>query len=269
MDILKFKQKYKNQEGVTLLLAIIVLSSVMAISFSLSTIMFIEVRTSGDLLKTEGALYAAGGVGEEAFFNIKRKTCLPSGEDCVYTTVFGNNVKLTGSPVTTTTSTPIVQDKVAPNSSFGSSGQKVYEFCNINNQLSSGCGYGKVEITYIDTGSSNAIWAYLCEFDPNADFGGSVPCSDMGNSSYWKNPGGTQLTKYNNFLSLNLNTTRQQILFITNPNTSGSDIYFQVKTYDTDNQTPKGLPYVGKSAVDINAVNSSVGRRIRVIVPTE
>jgi len=268
MSLLNSKHNFRNEQGVTLLLAIIILSSVMAISFSLATIMFIEVRTSGDLLKTEGALYAAGGVGEEAFFNIKRETCPQSGEGCPYTTNFSNNVKLLGNPVTSSTSTPIIQDKVVVNSPFGSSSQKTYDFCNISTQVGSGCGYGKVEITYLDTGSNNPIMVYLCEFDPDADYQGEVPCSNLDTSlGYWQNPGGTQLTENSNFLSLNLNTARQQVLIITNPSTSGDNVYFQIKTYDTDMVTPKGLPYVGKSAVDINAINSSVGRKIRVIVP--
>ncbi len=251
-----------------MLLAILVLSSILAISFSLATILFIEVRTSGDLLKTEGALYAAGGVGEEAFFNIKRQTCPQSGSGCSYSTSFANNVKLSGEPVTTTTSTPIFQDKININSPFGSSGQKVYDFCNVDTAVSSGCGYGKIEITYLDTGSNNYIWAYLCDFDPNADYGGEAPCSSTSNSSYWQNPGGTPLSKNSPTLTFNaLNSARQQVLIITNPSTSGSAVFFQIKTYDTDGVTPKGLPYVGKSAVDVTTINSSVGRKIRVVVP--
>ncbi|MCL5774788.1 MAG: hypothetical protein M1333_01085, partial [Patescibacteria group bacterium] len=54
-----------RQSGVTLLLAILVLSAIMAISFSLATIIFIEVRTSGDLVRTEGAIFGADAVSEQ------------------------------------------------------------------------------------------------------------------------------------------------------------------------------------------------------------
>ncbi len=245
-----------------MLLAIVILSSVMAISFSLATILFIEVRTSGDLLKTEGALYAAGGVGEEAFFNIKRQ--VPYG---TYTTNFSNNVKLSGSPVVSHTSTPIVLGKVAANSTLGSSGQKIYDFCSIS-ASSGGCGYGKVDITYLDTGGSGSIKVYLCEFNPSADFSGSDPCSISPMvSSYWK-VNGVILNKDDSTRSYTFtDAAKQQVLYITNYS-STADAYFQIKTYqDIAGLIPKGLPYVGKTAVDVATVNTSVGRKIRVIVP--
>lgn len=254
-----------------MLLAIIILSSVMAISFSLATILFIEVRTSGDLLKTEGALYAANGVGEEAFFNIKRQTCPQDGSGCSYSTSFSNNVKLSGAPVTTSTSTPIVLDKVLAYSIFGSSGQKVYDFCNVNTPVGSGCGYGKVDVTYLDTSASGSIKVFLCEFDPSANFGGEAPCSILSTTKgYWRDSNGTVLNKDSATVSYVFsNALKQQVLYITNYN-STTDAYFQIKTFkDTAGTVPWGLPYIGKTAVDVNAVNTSVGRKIRVVVPNE
>src|SRR6185295_13635472 len=90
-----------NQEGVTLLLAILILASVLAISFSLTTILFVEIRSSNDLIKTEGALYGATGVGEEAFFNLARQVPNPG-----YITAFNNNVTLTGPPTVSSASNP-------------------------------------------------------------------------------------------------------------------------------------------------------------------
>ncbi len=246
-------------------MAIVILSSVMAISFSLTTILFIEVRTSGDLLKTEGVLYAAGGVGEEAFFNIKRQVATST---YAYTTKFSNNARISGTPVSTTYSTPLVQDKVLRNSILGSSGQKIYDFCNIKTGVA-GCGYGKVDITFLDTGGNGSIKVYLCEFDPSSNFNGNDPCSvSPMNYIYWRDVNGVVLNKDASTLSYTfLNSAKQQILYITNPGTS-ADSYFQIKTYeDTDGLIPKGLPYVGKTAVDVNAVNNTVGRKIRVIVP--
>lgn len=265
MKKFNLKFKYHSQRGVTLLLAIVILSSVMAISFSLATILFIEVRTSGDLLKTEGALYAAGGVGEEAFFNIKRQV---PADTYNYTTNFSNNVKLSGAPVTTTNSTPIVQDKVLRNSYFGSVGQKIYDFCNTD-VSAGGCGYGKVDVTFLDTGGNGSIRVYLCEFDPNTNYGGEAPCSNLSTTKgYWRNATGDVLDKNNSLQSYTfLNSAKQQVLYVTNTNTS-VDAYFQIKTYqDTAGNIPKGLPYVGKTAVEVNAVNTSVGRKIRVVVP--
>ncbi|MFA5991428.1 MAG: hypothetical protein WC794_04245 [Candidatus Doudnabacteria bacterium] len=266
MNKLNYKSKYSRQQGVTLLLAIVILSAIMAISFSLATILFIEVRTSGDLLKTEGALYAAGGVGEEAFFNIKRQVATST---YAYTTKFSNNVKLSGEPVTTTNSTPIIQDKVLRNTNLGYPGQKVYDFCNTN-VGASGCGYGRVDVTFLDTGGNGSIKVFLCEFDPSENFYGQDPCSvSPMNSSYWRSVTGDILNKDTATQTYTFPySTKQQILYVTNPSTS-VDAYFQIKTYeDTNGTVPKGLPYVGKTAVEVNAVNTSVGRKIRVIVPS-
>lgn len=62
----------ENQAGVTLMLAILILSALTAIAFSLATIVFIEIKSSGDALRTEPAMYATIGVTEEALFQYKR-----------------------------------------------------------------------------------------------------------------------------------------------------------------------------------------------------
>ncbi len=61
-----------RQAGVTLLLAILVMSAVTAIAFSVATIVLVEIRASGDVLRTEPALYTVQGVTEQAFYSFKR-----------------------------------------------------------------------------------------------------------------------------------------------------------------------------------------------------
>ena len=85
---------YSNsQSGVALMLSVLVLAAITAIAFSLATIVFIELRSSRDVLRSEPALYATLGVTEEALFQYKRfvpsdmmdvTTCFPSksGEVC-------------------------------------------------------------------------------------------------------------------------------------------------------------------------------------------
>jgi hypothetical protein len=62
----------EKQAGVTLMLAILILSALTAVAFSLATIVFIEIKSSGDALRTEPAMYATIGVTEEALFQYKR-----------------------------------------------------------------------------------------------------------------------------------------------------------------------------------------------------
>ena len=90
-----------------MLLSILVLSAILAISFSLSTILFVEVRNSGDLLRTEGALYGSQSATEEALFNIKREP--PSFS---YSSQEGKVSINTSAP--TYTDNPIIQVQVPP-----------------------------------------------------------------------------------------------------------------------------------------------------------
>jgi hypothetical protein len=64
--------KAPRQDGVALMLSVLVLAAITAIAFSLSTIVFIELRASRDVLRSEPALYATLGVTEEALFKYKR-----------------------------------------------------------------------------------------------------------------------------------------------------------------------------------------------------
>lgn len=61
-----------NQAGVSLLLAVLILAAVTAVAFSVATIIFIEIRSSGDSLRSEPNLYATLGLTEEALFQYKR-----------------------------------------------------------------------------------------------------------------------------------------------------------------------------------------------------
>jgi len=70
--ITKFFPQNKKQNGVTLLLAILILAAITAIAFSVAAIILVEIRSSGDVTRTEPALYAAQAVTEEAFFKYAR-----------------------------------------------------------------------------------------------------------------------------------------------------------------------------------------------------
>lgn len=61
-----------KQAGISLLLSVLILAAITAVTFSLVTIVLVEIRASGDVLRTEPALYAALGVSEEAMFEYKR-----------------------------------------------------------------------------------------------------------------------------------------------------------------------------------------------------
>jgi hypothetical protein len=61
-----------DQRGVTLLLAILILSAITAIVFSMAAIALNEVKTSADLAKTEPVIKAAEGSAEDSLFKMIR-----------------------------------------------------------------------------------------------------------------------------------------------------------------------------------------------------
>jgi hypothetical protein len=262
----KRNKNIKQQAGVTLLLAILVLSSILAISFSLATITFIEVRSSNDLLKSEGSLFGASSIAEEAIFSIKRQVPIcPTGyPNCItFPTQLANSVSFPVQPIYSSTTSPVVQVKVPKNTTFDNTKVK-YDFCG-SVATTAGCGYGRVQIVFNDVGNGGSVYAYLCEFDPNGNYD-SAPCTDIGNTSYFSTH--AQLSAVtNNSVVWDLNTSRQQQLILYNPSTN-ADAYVSVTTYDTDKTTLKGLPYVGETAVEINAANGQLSRKVRVVVPS-
>ncbi len=269
-----------RQAGVTLLLALLVLSAILSIAFSITTILFIEVRSSNDLIKTEPAIYGANAIGEEAIFNIKRHTC--DAGNCAYTTQFNNKV-IASAPVKTSTTTPIFQDRIPAGGSFNTANTYVFYNAIAGTSSTTGSSYGKVSISYLDTGNlgGNNLIIYLCEFNPSlpVDPTGqtvfsyhSVACSDPADSSHLQAPGNLPYwiqTAYSltptASVNFNLDPAKQQTLLLYNPNSV--NIYVKIQTFDADGVTPKGLPYVGQTAVDINVSNAAVGRKVRVTVP--
>ncbi len=275
-----------------MLLAILILASILAITFSLTTILFIEVKNAADLQRTEGAIYGATGVGEQALFNLSRQAC--PNNDC-YTAQFNNSVTLVGPPTLVASSTPIIFDKIPPNSSFTTTTKK-YDFCGVNSS-SAGCGYGKITLNYssANTDTADRLYAYMCEWDQNLFVISSTddqlygttntystpPCSATSTPAsssqcYWLVPGIANSCQSggavylsgstNNSVTWRLNSNKQQQLILENRSSTHS-LYFSLSTFAGDETTPLGLPYVGRTGITVNTISGSVGRKIQVTVP--
>jgi hypothetical protein len=274
--IKKMQKVVRNQQaGVTLLLAILLLSSILSISFSLATVLFIEVRTSADLIRTDSAYYGASGIAEQSLYNLRRHVPSPS-----YQSSFFNNSSLNGQPIVTSTTTPTFQDVVLANSTFAGT-TNIYSFCEAT-AGSTGCGYGKLVLTYLPTGNTDPLVAYLCQFNPNANYV-SLPCTDQNNNYYWistntingtpdagaPNSHGILVyptTNVNQRTWNIIDSTKQQELILYT--TSNNPIYVSIQTFsDQAGTVPKGLPLSGKSSVNINVINGATGRKLQVIVP--
>jgi Tfp pilus assembly protein PilX len=257
-----------SQSGVTLLLAILILSAIMAISFSIATILFIEIRTSSDLLRTEPALYAAEAVTEEALFKFKRElpTCPTRAPNCftAYPTSIGNvRLDQPSVPTESSTSNPIFQIKVSKTSNSFTNTSYRYPLFDPQNPTG-GSNFGRVKLTYLQTGNSAPLTVYICQFDPTSTYGSPVCSNPSGSELYWL-LNNSSLTA-GSLITQDLNPILQQELIFVN--STGQDVYVQVETFGTGpGYAPKGIPYIGETAVDISAGNGPVTRKVRVKIP--
>jgi len=258
-----------KQAGVTLLLAVLVLASILAISFSMATILLVEVRTSGDLLRTEPAFYAAQAITEEVIFKVKRK--IPSNQ-ITYTSQIGVVNLNNPAPVETSTTTPAFQIKVAPGTTFITTSNRYALYNPSVQDPTAGSNYGKIRLTYLTTGNSDALTVYICQFDPSDPpdtYTNPPACSNTIADAYW--PGsdyrGFPLKPSNSPREWLLDPAKQQEIILFNSGSTGN-IHVQIEGFGpSPSYTPKGIPYADETAVDINANNSGVNRKIRVIVP--
>jgi len=277
-----FVNKDGAQRGVTLLLAVLILSAVLAISFSIATILFVEIRTSGDLLRTEPSLYAAEAVAEQALFKLKRKvplTTCPSDLPNCYSSTIGNIDVGSTPPLESSIADPIQQDKLPPGVTMplpnvlpvNATHYPIYTIGSFGPS-----GYGKIRLTYLPSGNTDHLKVYICQYDPNRGIGSgtndyrTVPCSDAypSSDSYWLvrdfdlYPGNSPQSWGP---AQGFDPAMQQELVLFNPGTTGP-IYVQIETFDSS-LVPKGIPYFGETAVDITSKNNSVTRKLRVQVP--
>jgi hypothetical protein len=278
-----------NQQGVTLMLSILVLSAILAISFSLATVLLIEIRTSGDLVKSEPAVFGAEAVIEEALFKVKRglPTCPTGAPDCISSTynagILSNGVILNNpAPTTSRISDLKFRDIVPRNSTFANT-LNSYALFDINCPVPDpsspdpvckvgGSRYGKVKLTYLDSGNNSPLRVYICQFDPSANPLDYLPpsqaCSDA-TGNYWlltaKDFPITPTTA-ENLRTWQLDPNWQQEILVFNPDPA-KDIYVQIEAYGPGaTYAPQGIP-LRDTQVDITAGNAGVVRRVRVSIP--
>lgn len=266
------QQAVASQSGVTLLVALLILGTVMAISFSLATILLSEARNSGDLLRTEPALYGATAVSEQALFNTRRSTGAGLSTSLGHTQI---------TTTSTTTQDAILTVKIPTTSSSFANTTNIYGFYDPSSPYG-GSHYGRIVISYLNTNTPGTdLHIYLCQWDPqnpptNADGTYKKVCTDQTDASYMvfmdTNPAPLSPSP-NNVWDSNtcgcMNGLQQQELFLfqsTAPGFAPSDIYAQISTYD-DSGNAKGIPYFGSTAVDIKSLNGTVIRSLRTVIP--
>ena len=251
-----------NQAGVSLMLSVLVLAAITAVSFSLATIIFVELRSSGDVLRSEPAVYGTLGVTEEALFQYKRfvneredsGTSLSTLDVATCTSTQTNpdpNICNVGGVAITIPNNSLLQFDDTPKVQTVYSQQQVtiplYEVNNFAAQ------YGKVKVEIIPTGSVNYLDVSYQEIP---ETGSTYTLSSQPLSE--SQSGGWTYTLPN--------TSGSQYELILN-NTTSDNFLVSISSYDTDNVTPKGLPFVGKKALEVIANYLGVTRTYRVYIP--
>jgi len=281
----KRKAKSGKQAGVTLLLALLVLSAVMAIAFSLAAILLAEVRVSGDLLRTEPAIYGANAVTEEALFAVRRgyPRCFiqPCTNQFYYSTQLGEVKMNNPQPTENLFNDPILQDQVLATSDSITNTKNRYALYDPSDINLPG-NFVQLKVTYKDTGQGGQIHVYVCEFKAPKDFLSTDPpidCNtphDVNGYMIYNDMGPfTQdqgLFQGETTATMTLDPTKQQELIIYSSG-AAADRYVQIEAFGPDgpdadsNPDPKGLPFFGETVVDINAEHGGVTRSLRVTIP--
>lgn len=238
------------QQGISLMLAVLVLAAITAIAFSLAAIVFIEIRSSGDVLRTEPALYATLGVTEEALFQYKRfvddseldiVNCQP--EVLVPCTLNGVTLSFPGTQPIRYDDVPRVQ-AVAANTTVE---LPMYEYDYEGGQFAQ--QYSRAVVEILPTGFSGQLPVRLRETEED----GTVNYYDY-DVSY-----GTPLTL------TDFNTSGQFDLILNN--TNSSDVIVALYTYGLQDEE-KGFPFVGQKVLDAVADYLGLTRTYRVQIPT-
>lgn len=298
------KDLQKNQQGITLFLAILILSAIMAIAFSIATILFVEVRISGDLMRTEPALYAANGITEEALFTVRRGFSRCFNEPCTgqfsYTKQLGRVNLSNPAPNENPFNDAILTEKILSTSNTASNSvyrYALYDPTDVNKKSN----YSQIKITYKDTDAGGGIHVFVCEFkvaDPALPLGerfdpsdpDPIDCSNINsNDMIYRatddntspfSPNRTFLMEGQDTDLIILNPNRQQEILVyaeVSGLTPNADRYIQIEAFGPDDSVlpadadvspdPRGVPYFGETVVDIFANEGGVIRALRVKIP--
>jgi hypothetical protein len=246
------KSDQQSQSGVTLMLAILVLAAVTAVAFSLATIVLIEVRVSGDVLKTEPAMYATMGVTEEALFQYKRfitpddstmnvPHCLPTGLELC--SLNGVNLELPGTQPIEFDDSPKIQ--VIPAQTKIS--LPMYKPDNFEKQ------YSLVRVEILSIGSGASVYVNLIETNDHGDHQ-EVPSEPVLISQ------GRPPFEYTGFAA-----PAQYDLVL--DNRENVDATVSITTVREPVASPAGLPFTGEQVLRIMANYAGLTRTYQVRIP--
>lgn len=234
-------QQFGNdkQAGITLMLAVLVLAGITAIAFSIAAIVFVEIRSSGDLLRTEPALYAVQSVTEEAFYSATRNI-----DQFTFSTDV-NGVSL------------VTQER-----EYDPSPQTYVVYYNTETKFSLANpaapfenSYETVDIEYVNPYPGTVVNVQIVQYE-NSGQSSTVDSQDLSANSTTMN---IDFDTYAN----SANSEFEIVLTTDNPNNS------TVLVTSVRNGIPSsGLPLIGRKAYDVTASYLGLTRKYTVSTPT-
>ena len=252
-------QSNNGQEGVTLLLSVLVLSAITAISFSLAAVAFVEIANSNDLAKTEPVLYASIGIAEEATYGIKRGvTSLQTSLGTCNT--FASYPNTPAQYVTNKTKIcdinldNDIEIDVPTNASSYNTARKLYAYDPANSGNGAG---GYTQITIKNTSAlQTSFGVYICELNQE--------CESPGSGTYtWSHQKLPLLSGETDTYAAADGMSASKAYEINIINLGANAGFVEVITQ------PKGLPYLSKKAVEVQSSSGRLIRRLRVLIPTQ
>lgn len=235
------------------MLSVLVLAAVLAIAFSLATIVFVEIRVSGDVLRTEPAMYGTFGVTEEALFQYKRFIDPdPTVLDVPHCLPVSLNVCSINHVTLTMPGTQPIQYDSSPRVESIARHTKVSLPMYLVNDFTRQYTYVKVELLQIGSGAQLKV--NLVKTDDT----GHV--TDPVLTDTYISEGGTPFS-YSAF-----DTTGQYDLILDN-SANNVDVTASITSTRTGGATPAGLPYTGEEVLRIMADYLGLTRTYQVRIP--
>lgn len=237
-----------SQKGVTLLLAILVMSAITAIVLGTASIVLNETKISGDLIKSQPALTAAEAGTEDGIYKSYRiaKSAVANCSSPATPEVLSNGVRLT---VCSSLYYP------NPNSFRLNAGASIYFYLYDPTDIDLPPNYRSLTIA-VNTGP--ALEAHFCDFDTDEDDCAAAGDVDSGTARVgtpWSPQDGADIGR--------IDPARKYQLFISNTGTEPASYTITVENLGSP---PHGLP-VGTSTLISRASNSGVTRTIQTILP--
>ncbi len=263
------KQSSDRQAGVSLMLSILVLAAITAISFSLATIVFIELRSTRDLVRSEPNLYATLGVTEEALFQYKRYvnerddgTTIPTLDvsACTNTDTDGvpsgqnvcklGNVSLALPVESNGDPQPIDFDETPKVMTIFAGETKVLPLYSLNDFS---LQYGRVVLERVPVGNSGQLLVSLRSIPE--DPGPEPPLLNYPNLSE------------NDTLTVDDFFDHYQYELIIKNADIVNNVQLNISSYAADQATPKGLPFIGQKVLKVVADYLGLTRTYTVYIP--